>query len=79
MHQLDPLGQRPVSANQNSWLGPNTPLDVQGIDYATSSYDKVRPKPGIYRFLVLVVPGAGTHVRIRGRVAASCTSAERCT
>ncbi len=39
MHELDPLGGRPVSANQNGWLGPNTPLDLQGIDYSTGSYD----------------------------------------
>jgi beta-galactosidase len=41
MHALDPLSGRPVSANQNAWLGPNTPLDVQGIDYNTGNYDKV--------------------------------------
>jgi hypothetical protein len=39
MHSLDPLGGRPVSANQNGWVGPNTPLDVQGFDYSTGSYD----------------------------------------
>ena len=32
MHKLDPLGNRPVSANQNGWEGPDTPLDVQGFD-----------------------------------------------
>jgi hypothetical protein len=37
--QLDPMGGRPVSANQNGWIGPNTPLDLQGFDYATGSYD----------------------------------------
>ena len=36
---LDPLGARPVSANQNGWIGANTPLDLQGFDYATGSYD----------------------------------------
>ena len=36
-HELDPLGNRPVSANQNGWVGPNTPLDVQGFDYSTVS------------------------------------------
>lgn len=41
MHGLDPRGGRVVSANQNSWLGPNTPLDLQGVDYSTASYDKV--------------------------------------
>lgn len=39
MHKLDPLGNRPVSANQNGWEGPNTPLDVQGFDYSTGNYD----------------------------------------
>jgi len=48
MHTLDPLSGRPVSANQNGWLGPNTPLDVQGVDYSTTSYDSVHSKaPGI--------------------------------
>eukprot|EP00759_Apiculatamorpha_spiralis_P041426 PhF_6_TR40157/c0_g1_i1/m.59452/K01190/lacZ; beta-galactosidase len=37
---LDPWGGRPVSANQNGYIGPNTPLDVQGFDYATNSYDQ---------------------------------------
>lgn len=36
----DPMMNRPVSANQNSWVGPNTPLDLQGFDYSTTSYDK---------------------------------------
>ena len=40
MHELDPLGNRPVSANQNGWVGPTTPLDVQGFDYSTQNYDK---------------------------------------
>jgi len=39
IRQLDPLGGRPVSANQNGWVGLNTPLDLQGFDYATSNYD----------------------------------------
>ena len=39
MHKLDPLGNRPVSANQNGWVGPDTPLDVQGFDYSTQNYD----------------------------------------
>ena len=39
MHSLDPLSGRPVSANQNGWIGPSTPLDVQGFDYSTGSYD----------------------------------------
>lgn len=38
-HSLDPLGNRPVSANQNGWVGPDTPLDVQGFDYSTGNYD----------------------------------------
>ena len=29
MHKLDPLGNRPVSANQNGWVGTDTPLDVR--------------------------------------------------
>ena len=37
MHKLDPLGNRPVSANQNGWEGPDTPLDVQGFDCKRSS------------------------------------------
>lgn len=36
---LDPLGGRPVSANQNGWVGANTPLDLQGFDYSTQNYD----------------------------------------
>jgi len=40
MHSLDPLGGRPVSANQNGWLGPQTPLDLQGFDYGTGNYDQ---------------------------------------
>ena len=41
IHGFDPLSGRPVSANFNGWLGPNTPLDVQGIDYSTTNYDAV--------------------------------------
>lgn len=37
--ELDPFGGRVVSANQNGWIGPNTPLDMQGFDYNTGSYD----------------------------------------
>ena len=25
---------------QNGWIGPSTPLDLQGFDYTTGSYDK---------------------------------------
>ena len=39
IHSLDPFSGRPVSANQNGYIGPNTPLDVQGFDYSTGSYD----------------------------------------
>jgi beta-galactosidase len=39
IRRLDPRGARPVSANQNGWIGPHTPLDLQGFDYATGSYD----------------------------------------
>ena len=39
MHSLDPYSGRPVSANQNGYIGPNTPLDVQGFDYSTGNYD----------------------------------------
>ena len=35
----DPKGNRPVSANQNGWVGPKTPLDLQGFDYSTGNYD----------------------------------------
>jgi beta-galactosidase len=38
-HTVDHASGRPVSANQNGWIGPNTPLDVQGFDYSTGSYD----------------------------------------
>ena len=40
-HALDPGGGRVVSANYNGWLGPDTPLDVLGVDYATQAYDEV--------------------------------------
>jgi len=39
IHSYDPYSGRPVSANQNGYIGPNTPLDVQGFDYSTGSYD----------------------------------------
>jgi len=39
IRQLDPLGGRLVSANQNGWIGPDTPLDLQGFDYSTNNYD----------------------------------------
>mgnify|MGYP000439003269 CR=1 FL=1 len=40
-HSLDPMGQRVVSANYNPWVKTalGKPLDVQGVDYATGSYD----------------------------------------
>jgi beta-galactosidase len=44
MHALDPLGNRPVTANNNGWEGPNTPLDVQGFDYSTQNYDSWHAK-----------------------------------
>ena len=48
MHELDPLGNRPVSANQNGWVGTGTPLDVQGFDYSTQRYDQWHSQaPGI--------------------------------
>jgi beta-galactosidase len=48
MHKLDPLGNRPVSANQNGWVGTTTPLDVQGFDYSTQRYDSWHSQaPGI--------------------------------
>jgi beta-galactosidase len=34
-------GNRTVSANQNDWLGPRTPLDLRGVDYGTPTYDVV--------------------------------------
>jgi len=40
MKSIDHAGNRPVSANQNGWVGPNTPLDVQGFDYSTTNYDQ---------------------------------------
>ena len=39
-HSLDPHGQRPVSANFNGWDNVQTPLDLDGFDYETSTYDK---------------------------------------
>lgn len=48
MHSIDHAGNRPVSANQNGWIGPNTPLDVQGFDYSTTNYDSWHAEaPGI--------------------------------
>ena len=44
-HDLDPLGNRPVSANQNGWVGPDTPLDVQGFDYSTGTWGRVMIMP----------------------------------
>jgi hypothetical protein len=35
IHALDWMGDRPVSANQNGWLGPDYRLDVQAFDYNT--------------------------------------------
>eukprot|EP00937_MAST-01D_sp_MAST-1D-sp2_P002554 g2554.t1 len=43
-HSLDPLGGRLVSANYNSIDTADSPLDVLGIDYATSTYDSVHSK-----------------------------------
>jgi beta-galactosidase len=40
MLALDPLMGRPVSANQNAWLGNASILTLQGIDYAPRSYDE---------------------------------------
>ena len=37
---LDPRGNRPVSANQNGWIIPNSPLDLVGFDYGTTQYDQ---------------------------------------
>ena len=37
--QLDPLGGRPVAANNNGLNGNDTVLDLQGFDYATQNYD----------------------------------------
>ena len=39
--QLDPKGGRVVSANYNPINGPHTPLDVQGVDYAPDTYDRI--------------------------------------
>jgi beta-galactosidase len=36
----DPLGQRPVSANQNAWVIKDSVLDLLGYDYATDNYDR---------------------------------------
>merc|ERR1719329_1930942 len=39
-HTNDPLMGRPVSANNNAWVGqPDTVLDLQGFDYAPFAYD----------------------------------------
>ena len=42
-HHYDPYMQRVVSANNNAWSSSqeDTPLDLQGIDYAPETYDKV--------------------------------------
>jgi beta-galactosidase len=38
--ELDPYGQRVVSANQNAWVNQNiTLLDLLGFDYSTDAYD----------------------------------------
>jgi hypothetical protein len=48
-HRLSPSPFIPPSPHRRSgWLGPNTPLDLQGIDYSTSSYDSIhKAAPGI--------------------------------
>ena len=38
MHKLDPLGNRPVSANQNGWEGEGTPLDLQVRPFSNSCW-----------------------------------------
>lgn len=40
IQRLDPLGNRPVSANYNNFIGTTTPLDLQGFDYSTGNYDR---------------------------------------
>ena len=40
IRRLDPIGTRPVSANNNGMNGEGTILDLQGFDYATGSYDE---------------------------------------
>jgi len=40
IHKWDPLGGRPISANNNGMNGADTILDLQGFDYATGSYDE---------------------------------------
>jgi beta-galactosidase len=39
IRSLDPLGQRPISANNNGMNGADTILDLQGFDYATGNYE----------------------------------------
>lgn len=39
MRELDPYGGRPMSANQNGWIVPDSPLDLLGFDYTTQNYD----------------------------------------
>lgn len=38
--RLDPFMGRVISANSNDLNGPDTPLDLQGLDYGTEQYDK---------------------------------------
>jgi beta-galactosidase len=40
MLALDPLMGRPVSANQNAWLGNASILTLQGFDYEAQKYDE---------------------------------------
>ena len=58
---LDPLGGRPVAANNNGLNGNDTVLDLQGFDYATQNYDawhaRVCQQPSLYRAPMSVCTG----------------------
>ena len=61
---VDPYGGRVVSANQNEWIGPSTPLDVQGFDYSTDKYDEWHAQARVL-FSALLHHPSRAHVRLR--------------
>jgi hypothetical protein len=56
MHSLDPMSGRPVSANQNGWVGLSTPLDVQGFDYNTGAITTIAYLTNLVRGYIDVTP-----------------------
>ncbi len=75
MHELDPRSGRPVSANQNGWLGPKTPLDVQGIDYSTTNYDSVHANAPL---IPAISSETSSAVSDRGEYANNATAGHVC-